>query len=345
MPENLLVTVANDYIAPYLLNKVDTNENRTGEHGLFDYAIADTGNLINAVDIQANKTAESHTQKIPVLKNMTFSINATRNVTISGKQSESAYMTLVYATIMSSFDQIVALYANNYIKYQADFKHKMDALQRDWKTYIEGLLYSKLNTDKSRYNAADGNPYTLVGDVLKVPYADRELIFNEIDPIFEANDFNTGVINFVASPRTRALIGKILEFGANNDQNKAMTLGNKKFSFSNRITSSEGMAYSMFALMPGSIAMTNWNDIDAQMGAKASNGEIMELPLPLMGGMKGAYYQTREIKDMSGTYGNGYKRTLVEGYEISTDICLVVPYNSTPTTRASGNFKIEIEKA
>jgi len=324
--------------------KLDWAEQRYNTRGLYEYAKNDTVNLIDDSVIQQAKKSPTHPVKIPVVNGMTMTVTSTRSITVTNKDSTTAFSTLTYSTYCVAFDMKPAIYPDNYVGYMTDFKRKMDIAQNAILDSVEGALYTKSDTDKSQYNAADLNPYTLVGNEFIIDYANREDVFNEIGPIYKTNKFNdVSNLTFIANPRTEALIKKIEQSAAYNAENKAMVLANKKFLFSNAITNSSPSAYTMFSLLPGSIGMTNWNDNDAQMNMKGENGEVTIAYMPLMG-MDCAVFQRRYFYDGSGSY-TGKQRTMLEGFEISTDIALVTPYLSAPTTNASPIFKIRINAA
>jgi hypothetical protein len=340
MAQNLLATVLNDYVASYPSN-LDAAENRAANLGLLALAQADTPNLIDAVVLAANKNSERQPTKIPVLKDLVLSVTSARSLTIATTQSESAFVTLSYATIATGFSINEATYGDNYIGMQADLNRKMMAVEKAFGLNIDGLIYTKLNTDKAQYNAANGNPYTLnVTNDLEIPFAERENFMNEIDGIFEANELSSGIINIVGSPRVNSLVRKINQSAVYNKENLALSIGNKNFRFSNQVTNVSPIAYTMFCMAPGSIGLLNWNNPDARMGLVAMNGESEVVAMPGLG-MNIAVFRQRNYEDLSGTYA-GANHTVVTRYEFSTDICLVTPYNSKPTTKATPIFKAVI---
>lgn len=340
MAQNLLATVLNDYVASYN-GKLDFAENRASNYGILAWMQADTPNLIDAAVLAANKNSERQPSKIPVLKDLVLSVSSARSLTIATTQSESAFVTLSYSTIATGFSINEAIYADNYIGRQQDFNRKVQAVEKAFMLHIDGLGYTKANTDKAQYNEADGNPYSLdASNDLIVPNADKEAFWNEIDGILMANDIATDTINVIGNPRTEALVKKINQSAQYNAENKALSIGNKNFRFSNRVTNASPAAYTLFVAAPGTIGILNWNDVDARMALTAMNGAASTVALPMLGMTVGVFEQ-RNFEDLSGTYA-GKQHSVVTRYEFSTDICLVTCYNSKPTTKATPLFKARI---
>lgn len=337
----LLATVLADYATPYGVGNLDWAEKRFSTYGIFEHAKNDASNLIPLDVIKANKTAETRPMKVTVKNGLTLSTSATRSINITAADSTSAFVTLSYATLRVAFDMKPAIYANNYVGYQADFKDKMDAAQHALMLALDGLGYTKLNTDKAQYNAAAGNPYTLnASNDIEVAYADRKNFLNEVDALFAANDLNSVPLNIVANPRTMALVREIQQSAMYNAENKALVLEGKNFLFSNRVTNASPAAYTLFAMTPGALALGNWNDIDAQTNQKGENGEATIMNLPLMG-MDMAIFRRRTFADLHATY-SGLDRSMQEGYELSSDFYFLTPYNSSPTTKATPIYKVLI---
>ena len=195
---SIAATRLDEYRLAYDRSNLDAWEHKQSNYGILATYQKDTPNTIPGYnDLVTNRTAEVRTVSIPVINRTTFTTASSRSCDALTHEMTSAYVTPSWTTLKTGFNMTPAEHQNNYIKYQDLFNKKMNHMQITLAAALDALGYTNLNANKSQVVAADGNPYTLVGNDLVVPAADNELVFNEVGSIMEQDDFPSTGLNVV----------------------------------------------------------------------------------------------------------------------------------------------------
>ena len=341
----LTATRLDEYRLSYERSKLDAWEHRLSNYGALATYQKDTPNLIPGyAELSANRTHQVRTVSIPVLQRKDVSTASSRTCSAITHEITSAYVTPSWTTLKAGFNMTPAEHRNNYLTYQAVFNNKMMALQRTLLAALDTLAYTNLNTNITAVIAADGNPYTAVGNALVVPAADNELFFNELGSIMEQDDFPGYGINVVGSPRLSALVREYSAQGTSNAENRMFQYGGYNFAYSNRVAVATGYRDTVFAMPQGSLAFLTDIDPDSEMGHSSTDGkEWSSTVLPLLGFEVGVLYQST-CADKSTSHGTGYEATLSESWMFSFDYSFNVAYNSDTTTYAGPIHKAIFSK-
>ena len=338
---SLANTVLLEYRKKYMRGGYDEYEHRATLAGA--YEAYRKSNLTPGLQQELmNKKSQAQSVKVPSLTGGTVTIGSARSLTIADTAITSAYATLSWATIRSAFRMSPAINFSNEISYQDELFRKLDDLDLAWLDALDALAAANLNTNKTGFITADGNPYTLTSDEIIVPYTERENFFNEIDHIFKADKLPTMNMSIIGNTRMQPLFKSISEFAVYNSQNKIARLGNKELLISSNIAAETDYQYVGYAVAPNALGFYNWNDPDAQLRSKAYNGEVMLFTLPRTGLTVAAFYVSAFADNSSSLTGG--ERSLVEYWEFSTDISWLTAFNSSPTTKADPIMKFKIEK-
>ena len=336
----LAATVLDAYRAQYASQQMDVYEHRPSVYGALNAHIVDTPNLVNADELEKAKMAQTHGVTIPVINKKTFTTTTTRSCTGLTNSNVSAYVTTSWATKAVGFHMIPSQYGNNYVKYQDDLNKKLLDMQIHLLAELDTLAYTNLSTYKSAVNNADGNPYTVAGDTMGVPFSDREQVFNELESIMMANDLY-GPYNIVGSPRVNSLVRHLANQGAANAVNYAYEFMGYQFHYSNRVTVAAGDMATVFAMPNGSIGFLTWVDPDSRMGLVAGPKEWSTIYLPLLGFEVGLLYQAT-CGDNSTEAGAGAEASMIENFNFSFDYSFLHAYNSNTAVYPGNIFKAGI---
>ena len=332
-------TVLTEYRQKYDESKLDAHDHRLSNYGILAAFQDDTPNLIQASALEENRTSEDRATKIPVIKRKDFSGTraTTRSCTAIENYNTSALVTASWTTYANGFHMIPSQYKNNDIGYMADFTRKMNDLQRDALVFLDGLSYTKLNTDKSVVNNAEDNPYALDSDTMTIPNADKSLLFNELEQIMKQNDLPADRI--VASPRFNALVNELSNQGVSNEKNYAFQFGGYNLYYSNRVTVDALYRDTFFVMPNGSMGFMTWVDPDSKANETSLSGkEWRKVNMPLLGFDVGLLHQDA-CADNSTEIGGGAEASKTEYFSFSFDYSFLTAYNSDSATLPGSIFK------
>ena len=337
---NLALTVLDAYRLPYVQSNLDRHEHRMSQYGVFELFKTDTPNLIPAATLEKAKQAQTHPVTIPVIKTKDYSIRTTRSCAVVTNSNESAFVTLVFGTMVWDFHMVPSQYGNNYIGMQEDFNRKMNDTQRSVLAALDLACYAKLNADKSQVNKAAGKPYAFTGNTIIFPAADEKIVLNELTSIMYQNDFS-GRFNLIATPRMQSLVNLLKNQGIGNAQNLAFQFGDFDLGFSNRVSLSDNARDTFFVMPKGAAGIVTWIDPSARMGEVAGNTTWTVENLPELGFEVGLKTQTG-CNDNSAEAGAGFEASNRIHYQFSMDYALVTPYNSDPANIPGAIYKADI---
>jgi hypothetical protein len=337
---NLALTVLDAYRLPYADSALDLAEHRLSQYGVFELFKRDTPNLIPAATLEAGRKAQTRPVTIPVIKTKDYAITNTRSCAVVTNSNESAFVTLVFGTIVWNFHMVPSQYGNNYIGLQQDFNMKMKDSQKSILTAMDIACYNYLNANKSQVNNGAGKPYPFTNNVILFPATDTNNVLNELSSIMYQNDLN-GRFNLVATPRMQSLVNLLKNQGIGNAQNLAFQFGDFDLGFSNRVTLSDNARDTFFVMPKGSAGIVTWIDPSARMGEQAYNTTWTVENLPELGFEVGLKTQVG-CNDNSTEAGAGFEASNRIHYQFSFDYALVTPYNSSPATLPGTILKADI---
>jgi hypothetical protein len=334
----LAATVLDSYRAQYA--GFDNYEHRASRYGCLSAFMADTPNLLNADEIVKAKQAQAHATTIPVINRKTFSTGSSRTCDVQSGSNVSAFVTLSWTTITVGFHMVPSQYSNNYVKYQDDFGRKMRDAQIALGSALDTAAYTYLNTNKAQTNNSEF--YTVTSNVMQVPYADRVVLFNNLEGVMGSNDLY-GPFNVVCSTQMSSMIRELSNQGSTNGTNYAYQFMGYNMYYSNRCTVADGDFGTVFCMPIGSLGFMAWIDPASRAGEQNGYQEWGIIPLPDLGIEAGLFYQA-SCADNTTEAGTGYDATLKESFLISFDYCFIYAYNSSPTTLPGTIYKAAIAK-
>lgn len=346
----LLATYLQDIRAQYPSNN-DRDQLRITRTGLLTSALDMTNSPSSIIspDLQEKAIAsQGRNLDIPVMKKGTVTITNVRSCTISGGQSDSALVRVVWKTVVANILMVPGQYEKNQIKYDFDLAKKIREMVEAFKVEIETDLETALDANKSQvYNSAIvGGTYGFVGDAIQVLPTQLDFFFNDLAPINFADDFYNETIKVIGNHTVMPVVTKYINQGGGNSTNTNFQFSGMDFAFTNRIVNG-GLPNNPTAtgyFMPdGSIALLTREDVDARMGHKAGTTEwnienLPELPFPV-----GVKYNS-QCDDKSALEASGLAHltaTKVEHWQVSFDYGIIVPYNPDLATEASSIRKFE----
>jgi hypothetical protein len=328
--------------------KLDQWEHRRAQFGFLRMFQKDTPNLLNARIIEQAKQAPTHLQQAIVTVKGAVTINNVRSCVIQPKDSTSALLNFVWATYSFDFNMKPMQYYANEIDYAVDMAQKMEEGDEALALAFETGAFNAANAAKTvtaAYNAQ--TPYPVAGDFMSVSQAQKFDFYNQLKIIFKLHNFRNSTVNVVGSTLAEADVmrygqnGSLKQVGAAGapvtDSNEAWQMFGYNWLFSEQIPAVGGIQSRIFASVPGSYGIMNWNPKAFQVGGKTTNGTIFEETpsMPLTGMSLGHQYKSDCL--------NGDE--IEEFHQFSTDVCFVTPYNSDPATKASSIFEARITTA
>lgn len=349
---SLAKTYLQDLRATYP-NPLDRVENRVTTAGLLEVAMEMTNSpnsIVNDEIKQKAMESEGRNLDIPVMKKGNVTISNVRSCTITGSQSESDKVRLVWRTMATQIAMVPSQYAKNEISYVADLNKKIREAVEAFLIEMEQDIETALDTNKSQVYSSSivDTKYTLVGDAIQVLPTQTDFFFGDIDAINFSDDFNAMTTKVVANHSVMPYVNKFINQGAGNNQNLNYQFAGKDFRFSNRIPNGNDVLGTLYFMPDGSLAVLTRIDTDSRLNHKASDGtEWMEETLPGLPFTVGIQYKSK-CDDQSELENAGLGHltaTMVELWQISFDFAIVTPYNSDITTKPSPIRKVEFVSA
>lgn len=343
---SLAATYLQDIRAMYPSN-LDRDHLRRTRHGILTAVLemTDAQNSIVSSDLKEKAIAsQGRNLDIPVINKDNITISNTRSCNIVTDQSSTDLVRVIWKTARTNIYMVPSQYEKNEIKYLTDLNKKIADRVEAFKSYIELDLDTALDTAKTQvYNSPIvTDKYSLVANTIQVPGTERELFFNDIDPINFEDDFYNENVKIIASPSLMSYARHYINQGAGNDENLAYQFNGKDFTFSNRLTNAT-LATGYF--MPtGSMGLLTRVDVDSRMRATATDGtEWFEDTLPNLPFTVGIQYKSK-CDDVSGLEAAGLGHltaSKAEHWQISFDYAIITPYKSPIAAEATAIRKFE----
>jgi len=293
------------------------------------------GNKLIERDIVEKRKSLTQDVVIPVLKKGATGSSGTRPLgAIPASVAQSALVQLTESVFERHFTMMPSASFANMIDYDTEWLSNMKQLQIAMMQDMDAYIYTILNAIRSQVD--NSGVYPIVADAFAVPNADIQEVLNELDGIYLANDFGNSNLNIVANPTYYSQIQNILEFSAENSQNKTLRLGNKEIGFSSSIVTGASK-HVLFTGSESNVEILNFNDPASRMGLHGDSNEFGEILLPLLGMNVGFRKTTTQVASGDGTHA-----TLMESTSVSTNLAVITPYASDPAVTPTTNTRANI---
>lgn len=345
---SLVETLMQPLRSRYQGGTLDKNVLRRSRYGAWDYFQSQSNNAagILAADTRASiKRSFGNIVQVPVLDTNEVTIGNVRSCVVQDNENTSKLVTLTFVTYVFGFTMTPAQHYNNDINYQVDFDRKLEKYLLKFATVLDQAAVNTLNINRNQYFPAEITAYyPEVADALQVSHEERLDFYNQMDAILQTMDYY-GNVHVLTNPSGMPLINRLGAQGGGNSVNEAFQLNGYEWFTTNRITNGPGIRSTAFIMPPGVVATENRNDPDAIAGSRVGTHKIWsEVDVPIVNLRMGAYYY-EDCADKSALHAGtaGLTRTKVEGYEWSTDICFMTPYN--PDMEDTYNPIIKVEFA
>ena len=329
------------------MSNIDKNEYRWSQYGGLDLFMTQSnqagGILTPAIKAAAERSVGSILETPVIDFNGGVTIGNARSLTIADSELTSRMVQLNFATYTFGFTQVPSLFLNNETGAQEDFNKKLQACLFKLASTLDTAALAALTANKNRvFNNALG--YTVTGNVLQVPFTDRELIIGDISGIMSANDY-FAPLHFVGNAGLTSIINRLKQFGANNSQDKSNEYMGKMLHISNGLANEAGVYASVFAVEQGQIGMLFRFDREALAGRVMADGTEWNITtLPMLDVPCGTYYY--EGKGDNSAIAGAASADMTVSYKqyfgYSVDIAFMTPYNSDTVTRPNPITKFNI---
>lgn len=325
--------------------ELDKNEHRLSEYGALDFFVQQSMSnplLTRETKEQAIKGAGKVIETPAIKYDGSVTVATSRTCTIADDENESVLVPYTWKTYQVGFTMVPAQYSNNDIDYEKDFTAKLKKVARALGAKMDEDAIAQLEANKTQVYA-DTLLYGNTANVLQVPFASREEILSDVEPMMEANDFYEG-IHIIGNAGIKSLLNKLDEKGTFQAVDKTLEYANKKFHFSNRLANEEGKYATFYAVEDGNVDMLFRYDREAVRGSSANGHEWDIVNMPYLDIPVGLHYYT-EVGDQSAIAGTATADLVCgikEFYGFSVDVAYVVAYNSSLSTRANPIMKAEI---
>lgn len=290
-------------------------------------------------------------------KTVTVATPYTRSCAIVDSENTSQLITLTFAAYGWAFSMTPSTHANNNISYQKDFDKKLKEHLIKFESLLDTACVAQLETDKNAYFPAELIAYyAALGDALRAPQANKDDFYNQVEAIMATADFYD-TTHIVAATKHMPMIRKASAQGQSNDENLSWQFGGsgsdpsgqriRPFNFwpTNRLANGVGVESTAYLVSEGSVFIGNRNDHDSIAGHRVGDQKEWGVErMPMIDMDMGTFYQ-KDCADrnaIAGAATAGNTRSLVEGFEFSTDIVLASAYNSDSVNRYSPIIKAEI---
>lgn len=329
-------------------NKVDKNEHRLSEYGAFDFFVQQSKSNPLLTEEMRTKAKDSmgKTLQMPVITyDGNVSVSNVRSCTIADNENTSALVGLTFATYAVGFTVVPAMYSNNEIDMQNDIEKKFKKCARVLGAALDSAALAVLAANKTQV-FGDTLIYSENADTITVPWASREDILSDIEPMMQANDYY-GRVHIIGNSGVRSLLNKLAEKGEFNYVDKSLEWANKQFHFTNRLVNGDTEYATFYAVEDGNVDVLFRYDREAARGTKTAIGHEWDIvTMPYIDVPVGLHYY-ESVGDQSAIAGAATADLTCakkEYYGFSVDVAFVVAYNSAIATKANPIIKAAIAK-
>lgn len=329
---------------------LDKNELRPSRYGglnLFMQQSEDPAGILTPELKEKATKSIGNTLETPVIDfDGGVTIGNTRSVTIADSENTSQMHTITFATYSWGFTIVPAMFMNNEISIQRDFERKFNKYLYKFGETLDAASIAALGAAKTQV-FTDLLNYTQTGNVIQSPWAQRENIIGDINPMLAAND-HFGEIHLLGNAGVESVIRKLAEKALYNSENKTLEYSDKILHFSTRIANGAGEFANMFAVNGGSVGILTRFERESLLGTKMADGTEWGIDtLPMLNFPVGTYfYESKgDFNAIGGASTADLTRARKEHYGFAVDVAFVTPYNSDPATIANPVMKLAITSA
>lgn len=331
------------------LDKFEQRPSRYGGLDLFQKQNAESEGILTAQDKENIKRSFGVPVQIPVVDYKNITIGNARTCNLQSEALDSAIINLVFVTYSWGFSMHPARNYENLVSYQNEFNRKMDAGIQALAATLDSQCITTLDNNLNQfYPQSILDFYAQTGNVLQVPQADKNDLYNNILSINETMDYYSS-LDILNNPIHMAQVRRLAAQGAGNSENEAFQFLGYNWRSSNRVTNSAPTVEStMYSVVPGSVAYETRLDPDSKSRRRIHESKYWTVipNAPLVGHDLGVYYQAdctdASALEATGTRLSGFTNTVVESWQMSHDACFVAVYNSDPATRFNPINKFEV---
>ena len=329
------------------LDKYETRPSRYGALDLFMQQSQSPNGIITPELIAKAEDSIGRTLESPVINfDSGVTISNSRSVTISDSENTSAMVSYTFTTYSWGFTIVPSNHKNNEVSMQREFENQMLKHIYKFAETVDEACVAALSSAKSQiYNDLLGL-YAEYADTIIAPYAKREEILGDLEPIMNGNDFYEEM-HVLGNQGIKSLLNKLSESKTYNEKDKQYQWNDKIWHFTNRVINGAGKYATAYVVQDGAVGMLLRYEREAQMATKSFNHEWGKVLLPIVNMVVGTYYY-ESVGDQSAAHGDATAdntRALKQHYGFSVDIAYVTAYNSAPTTTESPIAKVAINTA
>ena len=196
--------------------------------------------------------------------------------------------TITFATYSWGFTIVPAMFMNNEISIARDFETKFNKYLYEFAETIDAACVTALSTAKSQV-IADPLVYSLSGNAIQCPYADRENIIGDLAPIMSSND-HFGQIHVLGNGGVESMVRKMAEKSMYNEVNKTLEYSDKIMHFSTRVTNGASKFATAYAVQAGSLGIMTRFERECLLNTTALTGHSWSIDtLPMVNFPIGTY--------------------------------------------------------
>lgn len=343
---SLAATILNDIRIKN--EKLDKNEHRLSEYGALDFFVKQSASnplLTEEMKRQA-KESMGKTLKMPVINyDGNIAVSNVRSCTVQDAENTSALVGVTFATYSVGFTVVKSMYSNNEIDYTNDITKKYLKCARVLGAALDSAAITALSSAKTQV-FADKLIYGESDDVITVPWASREDILSDIEPMMNANDYY-GRVHIVGNNGVRSLLNKLAEKGTYNIVDKSLEWAGKEFHFTNRIANEDGNYATFYAVEDGNVDILFRYDREAVLGTVSKVGHDWDIvTMPYLGIPVGLHHY-ESVGDQSSIAGEATADltcAVKEYFGFSVDVAFVTAYNSDIEAKANPIVAVAVTK-
>jgi len=328
-------------------SNLDKNEIRPSRYGALDLFKTQSDNPAGILTPELKEKAAKSigsTLQTPVIDfDGAISIGNTRTVTIADSENTSQMVDITFTTYAWGFTQVPALFHNNEIGEQADFEAKFMQYLNKFAATLDTAALTALSTAKTQV-FGDLLTYTETGNVVIVPFSQRESSIGDTNVMMGANDY-FGDLHIVGNGGVESTIRKMAESGLYNAENKTMQYSDKTLHFTPRLANGVDEFANMYAVEGGSVAVLPRFEVEALRGTKTKDGHEWGIEtLPMINFPIGTYeYESVSSQTtIAGAASAHLDRVLKKHYGFAVDVAFLTAYNSDIATKANPIMKFTI---
>lgn len=334
---SLVLTRIQNIRANSNLDKFEYRPSRYGALNAFMVQSEDPTGILTEELKQKARTSIGNTLETPVIDyDADITIGSTRTLTIADSENTSKMVQITFATYAWGFTIAPAMYMNNEISIQKDFKTKMMKYIYAFAKKLDEAALATLAANKTQVLE---NPllYNWSSNAINAKWTERENVFGDLEVMMGANDFY-GQLHIVGDPGVESIMRKLQQHGLYNDVNKQNEFGTKIVHLTNNIAAAGGKYAQGYAVNAGSLGMLTRFERDCLLGTVSGDGHEWGIAtLPLLNMPVGTYFydSVGDYNTIAGAATADMTRTRKEHYGFAVDVAFLTAYNSAPSTLAS----------